>query len=52
MARSTSGGGDQLFLQKLREGAPFFSMKLRYEGDSLCEAWLDGRQLPLDDPRG
>ena len=45
-------GGDQLFLQKLREGAPFFSMKLRYEGDSLCEAWLDGRQLPLDDPRG
>ena len=45
-------GGDQLFLQKLREGAPFFSMKLRYAGDSLCEAWLDGRQLPLDDPRG
>ena len=40
--------GDRLFLQKLCEDAPFFSMKLRYAGDRLCEAWLDGRQLPVD----
>ena len=38
--------GDRIFLDLLAGGAPFFSLKLRYEGDSLREAVLDGRPLP------
>ena len=34
--------GDRLFLQKLREKGPFFTMKLRYEGETLAEAVLNG----------
>jgi len=30
--------GDRLFLQKLQQNAPFFRMKLVYEGDRLIEA--------------
>lgn len=37
--------GDKIFLKLLAEGAPFFSLKLRYEGDSLKEAVLDGRVI-------
>ena len=37
--------GDRLFLKMLLEDAPFFSMKLYYEGDKLCEAVVDGRKV-------
>ena len=34
--------GDKIFLRLLEEGAPFFSLKLCYEGDTLTQAVLDG----------
>lgn len=34
--------GDKIFLRMMEEGAPFFSLKLRYEGDRLVEATLNG----------
>ena len=37
--------GDRSFLRRLEEGAPFFSLKLRYEGERLAEAVLNGRTL-------
>jgi len=37
--------GDKLFLRLLEEDGPFFSMKLRYEGDRLVEAYLNGKPL-------
>ena len=37
--------GDKIFLKLLAEEAPFFSLKLRYEGDCLKEAVLDGRVI-------
>lgn len=37
--------GDKLFLRLLAEGRPFFSLKLRYEGERLAEAVLDGKRL-------
>lgn len=37
--------GDRLFLRLLDEEAPFFSLKLRYEGERLAEAALNG--VPL-----
>ena len=39
--------GDRIFLKLLEDGAPFFSLKLRYEGDRLAEAVLDGKELAL-----
>ena len=30
--------GDKIFLRLLHEDAPFFSLKLRYEGETLAEA--------------
>ena len=39
--------GDRIFLRLLRQEAPFFSLKLRYAGDTLVEAVLDGVPLPL-----
>lgn len=39
--------GDRIFLDLLAGEAPFFSLKLRYEGDRLCEAVLDGRPLSI-----
>lgn len=39
--------GDRIFLALLSEGAPFFSLKLVYTGDTLVRAILDGRTLPL-----
>ena len=39
--------GDRVFLRLIDEDAPFFSLKLRYEGETLAEAVLDGRPLPL-----
>ena len=37
--------GDRIFLRLLRGDAPFFSLKLRYEGDRLVEAVLDGKAI-------
>ena len=34
--------GDKIFLKLLEERKGFFSLKLRYEGDRLAEAVLDG----------
>ncbi len=41
--------GDKIFLKLLAEDAPFFSMKLMYQGDVLTHASIDGRQLELFD---
>ena len=38
--------GDDIFLRLLEERAPFFSLKLTYEGDRLREAVLNGQILP------
>lgn len=37
--------GDKIFLDLLWSDAPFFLLKLRYEGDTLAEAVLDGKVL-------
>ena len=37
--------GDQIFLDLLWQDAPFFLLKLRYSGDRLMEAVLDGKKL-------
>ena len=38
--------GDKIFFRLLAAERPFFSLKLRYEGDALVEKALDGRPLP------
>lgn len=37
--------GDKIFLRLLREDIPFFSLKLRYEGETLAEAKLNDRDI-------
>lgn len=37
--------GDKIFFRLIEENRPFFSLKLRYEGENLVEAVLDGEQL-------
>ena len=37
--------GDRLFLERLWQDAPFFSMKLQYEGDTLVYAAVDDEIL-------
>ncbi|WP_409967454.1 8-oxo-dGTP diphosphatase [Bengtsoniella intestinalis] len=37
--------GDQIFLDLLDQNAPFFSLKLVYEGDVLASAVLDGKVI-------
>ena len=37
--------GDKLFLDLLDRDEPFFSLKLRYEGEHLAEAALNGRPI-------
>ena len=37
--------GDKFFLRLLDTPRPFFSLKLRYQGETLVEAVLDGRRL-------
>ena len=39
--------GDKVFLRLLAEEHPFFSLKLRYRGDVLVEAVLDGKPLSI-----
>ena len=38
--------GDKIFLRLLDEKRPFFSLKLRYRGEKLVGAALDGKALP------
>jgi 8-oxo-dGTP diphosphatase len=40
--------GDKVFLQLLAKEAPFFSLKLRYEGDKLVECILNGKKYGTD----
>jgi 8-oxo-dGTP diphosphatase len=37
--------GDQIFLDLLWKNAPFFLLTLRYSGDKLTEAVLDGKGI-------
>ena len=37
--------GDKIFFRLLKEDRPFFSLKLKYEGDDLTEAVLDGKTV-------
>ena len=43
--------GDKIFFRLLMENAPFFSLKLGYNGDRLTEAVLDGSPMELLDIR-
>lgn len=48
--KSTAAGaamweGDKIFLKLLEEDVPFFSLKLRYEGEHLAQAVLNGQTL-------
>ena len=37
--------GDRIFLRLIEKNAPFFSLKLRYEGEHLAYAALNGKEL-------
>ncbi len=39
--------GDRIFLDLLYRDAPFFSLKLSYQGDTLAAASLDGKPLDI-----
>ncbi len=39
--------GDRIFLRLLRTAEPFFSLKLVYRGDTLVQAVLNGKPVPL-----
>ena len=39
--------GDRLFLDLLERDAPFFFLKLEYEGEQLVRAALNGEPFPL-----
>ena len=39
--------GDKIFLHLLDENVPFFSLKLRYKGETLAEAKLNGKALEV-----
>ena len=39
--------GDRIFLDLMQARVPFFSLKLRYEGEALREAVLNGKPLEL-----
>ena len=38
--------GDRIFLRLLADERPFFLLTLRYRGEELVEAVLDGKELP------
>ena len=40
--------GDKIFLELLWQDAPFFLLKLRYEGEHLKEAVLNGKPLEIN----
>ncbi len=40
--------GDKIFLRLLEQETPFFSLKLRYEGEVLREAVLNGEMLNIN----
>ena len=40
--------GDRIFFRLMEEGGPFFSLKLRYEGEILAEAVLNGKRLEME----
>lgn len=37
--------GDRIFLRLLEQNAPFFNLSLRYDGDKLVSAILDGKAV-------
>lgn len=37
--------GDRIFLNLIAAPCPFFSLKLRYEGEHLAGAWLNGKSI-------
>ena len=37
--------GDKIFLRLLEQKAPFFSLKLEYQGDTLINAVLNGEKI-------
>ena len=37
--------GDKIFLELLWQNAPFFLLTLRYQGDTLLEAVLNGEKI-------
>lgn len=37
--------GDRIFLNLIAAPSPFFSLKLRYEGEHLAGAWLNGKPI-------
>lgn len=39
--------GDRIFLKLLAGEAPFFSLKLTYDGERLVGAVMDGKELPI-----
>lgn len=41
--------GDRIFLALLDQDTPFFSLKLRYEGEKLAQAVLNGRGIVQTD---
>ena len=47
MAALPQWEGDRIFLALLERRVPFFSLKLRYEGEKLAEAVLDGETMKL-----
>lgn len=40
--------GDCIFNKLIREDAPFFSLKLSYQGDELTEAILNGKEAKTE----
>ena len=40
--------GDKIFFRLLEQDIPFFSLKLRYTGETLAEAILNGEKLMLN----
>lgn len=40
--------GDRIFLKLLQSGAPFFELTLRYHGDRLTAAELDGQTIDIN----
>ena len=40
--------GDKIFFRLLEQDIPFFSLKLSYEGDTLVQAVLNGKEIAQD----